>query len=203
MSEFSGYNWRPFNLFITYLYLHQILMKMKTAPIFILLLFGFTSCVFKQQENDSFQFNDSTKVVEQAIFNVDKFIKNNCTDGDCLLSYSLDSSSVTVNDDTIKFLEGSDSIIANSNINASLKDLKQFVKNTQILDKNGIRGGYYTATIGTIVYPYKSIDEQFSFYDDYFIIIDSTISKPHKLEYFYYITDRESRLILVHHTGSQ
>jgi hypothetical protein len=115
---------------------------MKTAPIFILLLFSSISCVFKQQENDSLQFKDSPKVVEQAIFNVDKFIKNNWTVGDGLLSYSLDSSIITVNNDTIKFLEGSDSLIATSNINTSLKDLKQFVKNTKILDKNGIRGGF-------------------------------------------------------------
>jgi hypothetical protein len=176
---------------------------MKTAPIFIMLLFSSISCVFKQQENDSLQFNDPTKVVEDAIINVDKFIKNNWTDEDGLLSYSLDSSFITVNNDTFKFLEGSDSVIATSNINASLKDLKQFVKNTKILDKNGIRGGFYTSTIGTIIYPYRSIDEQFSFYDDYFIIIDTTISKPNKLEYFYYITDRKSGLILVHDAGSQ
>lgn len=176
---------------------------MKIKPIFILLLFSSISCVFKQQENDSFQFKDSTKVVEQAIVNVDKFIKSNWTDGDGMARYSLDSSIIIVNDETIKFLEGSDSIIATSNKNISLIDLKQFVKDIQILDKNGINGGYYTATIGTIVYPYKSIDEQFSFYDDYFIIIDSTISKPDKFNYFYYTVDSKSGLILVHYTGSQ
>lgn len=168
-----------------------------------MLLFSSISCIFKQQENDSLQFNDSTKIVEQAIFNVDKFIKCNWTDGDGMIRYSLDSSIITVNNDTIKFLEGSDSVIVTSNINASLKDLKQFVKNTKILDKNGIRGGFYDATIGTIIYPYKSIDEQFSFFDDYFIIIDSTISKPDKFEYFYYIADRKCSLILVHDVGSQ
>lgn len=178
-------------------------MKMKTKLIFLLLLFSSISCIFKQQENDSLQFNDSPKVVEQAIINVDKFIKCNWTDGVGLLNYSLDSSLVTVNNDTIKFIEGSDSVIVTSNKNISLIDLKQFVKNIQILNKNGVKGGFYTATIGTIVYPYKSIDEQFSFYDDYFIIIDSTISKPDKLEYFYYIADRKSRLILVHDVGSQ
>lgn len=168
-----------------------------------LILFG--SCDIKPDANSRIELIDSVEEVEKSIINFEAFFNNNEKVRVNLLNYSIiDSSTISFGNDELKIKNLNDSVFFENEIeNINSKGLKSFFNSVQILKRNGIEGGYYSGAVGSIMYPYKTIYEEFEFYTDYTIILNTKKLDHNKLNKFYNIVDRKSNLILVYGKGSQ
>lgn len=176
----------------------------KFSHILLVCLILIAACQNKQDPNSRIKLIDSVEEIENSMISINDFINNNKQVQVNLLDYTVvDSTIISFSDGELKFICLNDSVILEGKIdNISTNGLKSLFRSINVLKRNGIEGGFYSSDVGAIMYPYKTINEEFEFYTDYYIVLNSEKLDKVKLNRFYNVVDRKSNLILVYFKGS-